>query len=396
MSSRFDQVPDRRNTRSYKWDQSEKLFGSPDILPLWVADMDFESPPAVKKAIEGRAAQGIYGYTVMPDEGWDAITGWFTRRHQWPIQKNWLSTVTGVVTALSLAVELFTEPGGAVILQSPVYYPFYDVIKMNGRQVAANPLLHQNGRYEMDYAHLEKLMQDGAKLLLLCSPHNPGGRVWEREELVKLGELCRKYGVIIVSDEIHADLAYPGHKHIPIASISPELAEITVTTIAPTKTFNLPGLPAAFMVTPNPELKRKIDHRIKALSLHMTGFFSPDMILAAYNESEAWLDELLVYLKGNLEFAVDYLNSELPAVKPMVPESTYLLWVDCRGLGLDVAGLKELMYHKAQVAFNEGSTYGPEGKGFLRINLACPRSTLQEGLTRFVKAASALAGSKTE
>lgn len=391
MSTVFDRVPNRRNTNSYKWDQSARLFGSGDILPLWVADMDFESPPAVKAAVEKRAAEGIYGYTVMPEEGLDAVAGWFARRHGWALRKEWLSSVTGIVTALSLSVELFSEPGSRVILQSPVYYPFYDVIKMNGRQVAVNPLLKRNGRYEMDYAHLEGLMKDGAKLLLLCSPHNPGGRVWEREELVRLGELCRRYGVIIVSDEIHADLAYPGHKHIPIASVSPELADITVTCIAPTKTFNLPGIPIAFMAAANKDLKRKIDHRIKALSLHMTGFFTPDLLNAAYNESEGWLDGLLAYLKGNIDFAVRYLAEHLPQVKPMVPESTYLLWVDCTGLGLDVAGLKDLMYQKAGVAFNEGSTYGEEGKGHLRINVACPRSTLEEGLSRFVRAAAAVA-----
>ncbi|MDF2922083.1 MAG: cystathionine beta-lyase [Paenibacillaceae bacterium] len=390
MSSKFDRVPDRKGTHSYKWDQSARLFNNENVLPLWVADMDFESPPAVKAAIERRAAQGIYGYTVMPDESLAAIANWFERRHNWPLRKEWLSSVTGIVTALSLGVELFSEPGSAVILQSPVYYPFYDVIKMNGRQVAANPLLLRNGRYEMDYAHLEQLMKEGAKLLLLCSPHNPGGRVWEKEELERLGKLCLQYGVTIVSDEIHADMAYPGHKHIPIASVSEELSQITVTCIAPTKTFNLPGIPAAYIATANRDMKRRLDHRIKALSLHMTGFFIPDLITAAYNESEAWLDELMVYLKDNTDYAIAYLRDHLPQVKPMVPESTYLLWVDCNGLGLDVAGLKELMYHKAEVAFNEGSTYGEEGKGFLRVNVACPRSTLEAALIRFVQAAKTL------
>lgn len=389
MSSIFDRVPDRRNTHSYKWDQSEKLFGNRDILPLWVADMDFESPPAVKEAIERRAAQGIYGYTVMPEEGWNAITSWYTRKHDWPVQKEWLSSVTGVVTALSLSVELFSEPGSEVILQSPVYYPFYDVIRMNGRQVAINPLLHHNGRYEMDYVHLEELMKKGSKLLLLCSPHNPGGRVWEREELERLGSLCLRYGVTIVSDEIHADLAFPGHRHVPIASISQEVADITVTVIAPTKTFNLPGIPAAYIVASNRELKRRLDHRIKALSLHMTGFFTPDMLVAAYDHSEAWLEDMLAYIKANTDYTIAYLKEHLPAVAPMKPQATYLLWVDCRGLGLDVAGLKDLMHRKAEVAFNEGSTYGEEGKGWLRINMACPRSTLEEGLRRFVEAARA-------
>lgn len=390
MTSPFDRIPNRKNTHSYKWDQSAKLFGNGDLLPLWVADMDFESPPAVKAAMERRAAQGIYGYTVMPDESWDAIAGWFDRRHGWPLKKEWLSSVTSIVTALSLGVELFSEPGGQVILQSPVYYPFYDVIRMNGREVAANPLLLNNGRYEMDYAHLEELMKGGAKLLLLCSPHNPGGRVWEREELERLGQLCLKYGVTIVSDEIHADMAFPGHKHIPIASLSEALSDITVTCIAPTKSFNLPGVPSAFIAASNKEMKRKLDHRIKALSLHMTGFFTPDLLTAVYNESEWWLDELMAYLKGNMDYAIGYLERHLPAVRPMRPDGTYLLWVDCRGLGLDTAGLKELMYRKAGVAFNEGSVYGDDGKGFLRINVACPRSILEAALEKFAGAANAL------
>lgn len=387
MTYDFDRILDRRNTNSYKWDQSERLFGDKDVLPLWVADMDFESPPAVVEALVKRASQGTYGYTVRSESYVNAITGWFARRHGWAIDPKWLTDTPGIVPALSLAVELFSEPGGQVILQSPVYYPFYDVIKMNGREVAKNPLVINNGRYEMDYAHLEQLMQGGAKLMLLCSPHNPGGRVWELGELEKLAELCLKYGVIVVSDEIHCDLALPGHKHIPFASLSDEIAQRTLTTLAPTKTFNLPGLQSSFVAIPNPELKRKFDYRLKTLSLHMMHFFNVDAVSAAYNEGEAWLDELKIYLQGNVDYAIRYLNEELPEVKPMRPEGTYLLWIDCRGLGLDIPGLKDLMFKKAKVAFSEGSVFGTEAEGFLRINLACPRAILQEALERFCGAA---------
>ncbi|GGG05618.1 cystathionine beta-lyase [Paenibacillus albidus] len=385
----FDRVIDRRNTRSYKWDQSEKLFGDKDIMPLWVADMDFESPPAVKEALKRRLEQGIYGYSV-PSEGYtQAITGWFRRRHGWDIAPEWISDSPGIVTSLSLSVELFSEPGEAVILQSPVYYPFYDVIQLNGRKVAKNPLILRNGRYEMDYAQLEELMQAGAKLLLLCSPHNPGGRVWLREELLQLGELCLRYGVTVISDEIHCDLALPGHRHIPFASLSEEIADITLTTLASTKTFNLPGLQTSFIVASNPDLKRKFDARVKALSLHMAGFLAPEAVEAAYNEGEEWLDELLTYVAANADYAADYLSRNLPEVKIMRPEATYLLWIDCRGLKLDVAGLKRLMHQEAKVAFNEGSVFGSEGEGYLRINLACPRSILAEALERFCRAAAA-------
>ncbi|MNC17952.1 Cystathionine beta-lyase PatB [compost metagenome] len=285
-------------------------------------------------------------------------------------------------------MELFTQPGDEVILQSPVYYPFYDVIKMNDRKVAKNPLILRDGRYEMDYAHLESLMQGGAKLLLLCNPHNPGGTVWKREELLQLGELCLRYGVTVISDEIHCDLVLPGHKHIPFASLSEELANITVTTLAATKTFNLPGLQTSFIVAQNPELQRKFERKLKALSLHMSSYFAPEAVEAAYNEGETWLDALRQHIAGNAEYAISYLGEHLPAVKVMRPEATYLLWLDCRALGLDAAGLKNLMYREAEVAFNEGSVFGPEGEGHLRINLACPRSVLTEALLRFSRAAA--------
>jgi cystathionine beta-lyase len=387
VSYDFDRRIDRKNTNSYKWDQTEKLYGDPDILPLWVADMDFESPPAVHKVLQERAAQGIYGYTIRTEGYVNAIISWFTRRYGWSIKPQWLSDSPGIVTSLSLAVELFSEPGSSVILQSPVYYPFYDVIRMNGRQVAKNPLLLKDGRYEMDYDQLEELMRSGAKLMLLCSPHNPGGRVWEREELERLGELSLRYGVIIISDEIHCDLTFPGHRHIPFASISDEFAKNSLTLLAPTKTFNLPGLQSSVVVTSNTELKRKLDYRIKTLSLHMMNYFIPDAVQAAYNESEDWLDEMLVYIKGNVDYAINYLREHLPEVKPMVPEGTYLLWVDCRGLELDIQGLKALMFQKAKVAFSEGSVFGNEGEGYLRINLACPRSIVIEALQKFCQAA---------
>lgn len=387
MNYDFDRVINRRNTRSYKWDQAQKLFGDKDVLPLWVADMDFESPPAVKEALLRRVQEGIYGYSVPSESYKQAITGWYSRRHDWEIKPEWITDSPGIVTSLSLSVELFSKPGDAVILQSPVYYPFYDVIKMNDRKVALNPLLLKNGRYEMDYAQLEGLMQDGAKLLLLCSPHNPGGRVWEREELLQLGELCLRYGVTVISDEIHCDLAQPGHKHIPFASLSEELAGITLTTLAATKTFNLPGLQTSYIVASNPELRHAFERKLKTLSLHMSLFFAPEAVEAAYNEGEEWLDQLLLYIKDNMDYAIGYLEEHLPQVKAMRPEATYLLWLDCRALGLDSEGLKNLMYKEAGVAFNEGSVFGLEGQGHLRINLACPRSLLTEALQRFCQAA---------
>lgn len=384
----FDQIKNRKNTNSYKWDQSIKLFGNDDILPLWVADMDFESPPAVKKALQERVEHGIYGYTFKTDEYHKAIIHWFQRRHGWQLQADWLTDSPGVVTSLSLAVDLFSEPGSEVILQSPVYYPFYDVIKNNGRKVVKNPLILRNQRYEMDYDHLESLMKNGARLLLLCNPHNPGGRVWEREELLRLGELCLQYGVTVISDEIHCDLVMPGHRYTPFASLSPEIADITLTCLAPTKTFNMPGLQISFIAASNRRMKQLFDKRIKTLSLHMSGYFAQAALCAAYNEGEEWLDGLIAYVQENANYTISYLEQHLPEVKVSPLEGTYLLWIDCRELGLSVDGLKKLMYEEARVAFNEGSSYGSEGAGFLRINLACPRSILAKALEQFCSAAS--------
>lgn len=386
MDNHFSDIIDRRNTHSYKWDQSKKLFGSEDILPLWVADMDFASPLAVREAIQQRAAQGIYGYTIRSEAYVQAIVNWFHRRHHWDIQPEWLTDSPGIVTSLSLAVELFSNPEDAVIVQTPVYYPFYDVIRMNNRKIVRNPLQIHNGRYEMDYVQLEKLMQDGAKLMLICSPHNPGGRVWERDELLKLAELCQRYDVMVVSDEIHGDLILPGYQHMPFASLSEDCANRTLTCLAPTKTFNLPGLHTSFIVASNNEIKQKFDYRLKALSLHMTNFFTPDAVRTAYEEGETWLDELLAYVNSNVEFAMAYFAEHLPEIKVMKPEGTYMLWIDCRALGLDPSGLKQLMFEKAKIAFNEGSMFGEEGQGFLRVNLACPRSMVEEALNRFRRA----------
>lgn len=382
----FNELPNRRGTLSYKWDQGEKLFGDPEVLPLWVADMDFKCSPAIVEAVEKRASQGIYGYTIRTEEYVGAIVDWFQSRHSWPIKASWLTDSPGVVPSLSIAVRTLTQPGDEVIVMSPVYNPFYDVIVKNGRIVADSPLVLQDGRYEMDYVRLESLMQGGAKLLLLCSPHNPGGRVWTREELIKLGELCIQYGVRVVADEIHCDLVFQGHRHSPFASLSPALAEITVTCLAPSKTFNIPGLQTSFVVISNPELKRSFDGEIAALSIGSVNFFGPAATIAAYTEGEPWLQAVLTYVKDNQDYAVQYLEERLPGLASIQSEGTYLLWVDCRALGLSSTDLKRLMYREAKIAFNEGSIYGKSGEGFLRINLACPRDVLAEALKRFAEA----------
>lgn len=383
----FNRIIDRKNTASYKWDQLTALFGGEDVLPLWVADMDFPCARPIVDALVSRAEAGIYGYTIRTDEWYDAIAGWYARRHGWTIDKSSVVLSPSVVTSLSLAVELFSEPGADVILQSPVYYPFYDVIRLNGRHVRANSLrIAADGKYEMDWEQLESFMRSGARLMLLCNPHNPGGRVWTREELVRLSELAEQYGVTVVSDEIHGDLVYAPYRHVPYATVSDAAAAASITLLAPTKTFNIPGVQSSLIVAADPAKRRALTHRIRALSLHMQNYFAHWATIAAYTDGDEWLDQLLPYLKANIDAAVAYLRAEAPALLPMEPEGTYLLWVDARALGLDAKGIQRLMNAEARVAFNEGSVFGAEGAGYVRVNCACPRPILDEALRRFAAA----------
>ncbi|TFE28076.1 MalY/PatB family protein [Cohnella luojiensis] len=382
----FDKIIDRTDTASYKWDQCEKLFGRPDILPLWVADMDFEAPKEVVEAITRRAEQGIYGYTVRTQAFYDAIVGWLSKRHGWTINQEWISSSPGVVPALSIMVLAFTEPGDGIILQSPVYYPFYDVIKMNGRTVVDNPLILEDGRYSIDFELLEEQAKAGAKMLLLCSPHNPGGRVWKQEELERIGDICSRYNVLVVADEIHQDLVFSGHKHVPYASLSETFAQHSVTCITPSKTFNLAGLQAASVIIPNGEIRRKYNALLKTLSIHMESYFGLTAIESSYTHGEEWLDQLLDYLEGNLNALLSFAEQHLPQVKIIKPDGTYLVWMDCTAVSNKAQELKQLMFDKAGVAFSEGSVFGKQGEGFLRVNIACRRSLLMEALEKFASA----------
>ncbi|KIL35992.1 cystathionine beta-lyase [Cohnella kolymensis] len=387
MKYDFDKVIDRTNTASYKWDQSEKMFGRAGVLPLWVADMDFQAPKEVVEAITRRAEHGLYGYSFRTQTYYDAIIGWLSRRHGWNIEQDWITSSPGVVPAMSVIVQAFTEPGDSIILQSPVYYPFYDVIQLNGRKVVDNALVLKDGQYTMDFDLLERQAQEGAKMLLLCSPHNPGGRVWSREELQRVGDICVKYNILVVADEIHHDLVFPGHKHIPFASISESFAQQSITCMAPSKTFNLAGLAAAVVIIPNSEHRTKYNQLLKTLSLHMESYFGLTAIESAYTYGDEWLDQLIPYLEGNLETLIQFVGEHLPQVNVIKPEGTYLVWLDCRGISDDPQTLKKLMWEKAGVAFNEGSMFGKQGAGFLRVNIACPRSLLLKALQQFAEAA---------
>jgi len=385
MPYNFDCVIDRRHTESEKW----KKFDA-DVLPMWVADMDFAAPPAVVDAIQQRAQHGIYGYAIRPDSYYESMVEWMRRRHDWEIERNWLAHSPGVVTALNLAVNAFTQPGEKIIIQPPVYPPFFTIVKNNGRQLVYNPLRAENGYYRMDLADLEKRIDNRTRALMLCSPHNPVGRVWTRNELLALGELCLRKNIMIFSDEIHSDLIMRGHKHVPLAMLSPELAEITVTIIAPSKTFNVPGLYTATAIIPNPKLHTQFNHVLENYALNSSSIFGMVALQAAYRHGEEWLEELIDYLQDNIDYAIRFFQQRIPQIKVTCPEGTYLLWLDCRELGFTHDGLRDLFLKQAKVALNEGYTFGPSGEGFMRMNIGCPRSVVAEGLARIERAVNAL------
>ncbi|UYX55763.1 pyridoxal phosphate-dependent aminotransferase (plasmid) [Bacillus thuringiensis] len=386
MEFDFKQQIDRFDTASYKWDQSKILFEREDILPMWVADMDFMSPPAVVDALINRATHGVYGYTIIPDSYYISIMDWLKRRHGSIVQKEWITHSPGVVTALSILVSCLTKPGDKVIIQSPVYHPFYDVVIQQNRELVTNNLILEDGRYTMDLKDLEDKIDSSVKVMLLCNPHNPVGRVWDEQELERLGALCAKHNIIVISDEIHCDLIYKGNKHVPFLSISEELKSTSITCISTSKTFNLAGLKTCNLIIQNPHIKELYEKKLRMLSLHAESFFGITAVEAAYTHGEEWLNQLLIYLEGNLNFLLDYFKQHINEVKVIKPEGTYLVWLDFQGLRMNKENIEKWMYQKAKLALNEGSMFGKNGEGFLRMNIACPRVILEEGLARIRKA----------
>lgn len=388
MGHDFDRVIDRQHTHSLKWDHCERAFGLDDVIPMWVADMDFAAPPAVVEAIRARAAHPVYGYASTPESFWQAAMEWLRRRHGWTIERRWLARSPGVVPALSLSVNAFTAPGDAVIVQPPVYYPFFWAVEHNGRRLVRNPLAVEGGRYVMDLADLESKIDDRTRLLILCSPHNPVGRVWTRAELEALGEVCERRDLIVLADEIHMDLVLRGHTHVPFASISERLAARTVTCVAPSKTFNVAGLGTSLVVSSNLELLARYERQLRAAGLGIGNLFGTIALEAAYRHGGEWLDDLLAYLEGNVDLADRFIAERLPMLRFVRPEGTYLALIDCRALGMEQAALDDFFLRTARVYFDGGLMFGREAAGFERINLACPRSTLLEALERMAGAIS--------
>lgn len=384
----FNEKIDRFNTASVKWERTKEVFGSDEVLPMWVADMDFRPPKAVIRAINARTEHGIFGYTFVPPSASAAVQEWLSKQHQWNINTESLLYSRGVVESISAAIRAYSEPGDKILLTSPVYTPFFNMIELNGREVVNSPLILKEERFEIDFESFEKELQKGCKLFLLCNPHNPGGRVWSKSELVKIGELCLQYHCLILSDEIHSDIIYQPFKHIPIASLSPELSQQTVTFIAPSKTFNLAGLQASAIIVENSDLRKKFQNVFIQQGVFSLNIFGIIGIEAAYREGEEWLEELINYLEKNKQVAINFMEKHLPQIKCMEPDATYLLWLDCRKLGFNDKELQNLLIHKGKVALEPGSKYGAGGEGFVRLNFGCSREILEEGLKRIAAALS--------
>ena len=382
MKFNFDKIVDRTNNFSAKWSEMNKNFGTNNLLPMWVADMDFLTAPCVMEALKDRLEQGIFGYTTRPSSYNESIVNWLDNRFSWKINQEWLMFSPAVITSISLLIQNLTQKNDKIMIQEPVYSPFHSIVESNERNLVISPLVKlDDGSYVMDYEDIEAKIKD-VKVFILCNPHNPVGRVWTREELTRLGEICLKHNVLIISDEIHSDIILKNHKHTPFASISKEFSENTITCMAPTKTFNLAGLQSSFLVISNPYYYEVMDKAFSILDIKRNNAFSLVATEAAYNYGEDWLYELIKYIEDNVDFAIDYIKNHMPQLKVKKPEGTYLLWVDFSNLNVDKKDLKNALINKGRIALSDGSSFGIGGDGYYRINLACPRSMVLEGLKR--------------
>ena len=389
MTYDFDELLERRGTDSVKWDGVRDVWGRDDLLPLWVADMDFRTPPFVMDALQRQLSGGVLGYT-RPCADWaPAICDWLLRRHGWQVETGWISFVPGIVRAQALALLCFTRPGDRVAVMNPVYHPFFLVTQRLEREVVFSPLVLRDGHYHIDYARLEQDL-DGCRVLILCNPHNPGGRVWTEDELRRVADICHRRGVMVLSDEIHADLTLPGYRHHPFATVSPQAAAISLTFMAPSKAFNMPGLASSYAIAVDPGIRRRFQTFLEAGEFgegHMLAYVG---CAAAYREGEEWLGQLLAYIQGNIDFTEQFLKERIPAIGMIRPQASYLIFLDCRRLGLSQPELVNLFVDKAHLALNDGTMFGRGGEGFMRLNVGCPRSVLRRALEQLEQAVSHL------
>ena len=385
MDYNFDEVVCRKHTDALKLEALAPRWGRTDLLPMWVADMDFKTPPFIVEVMKKRMECEIFGYTAKPESWYEAIINWQARRHQWTIAKEMISFVPGVVPALAMAVQAFTERGEKVMIQQPVYNPFAQVIRNNHRELVNCPLELKDGQYHINFEVFEEKIK-GCKLFLFCHPHNPGGRVWTREELQKVAAICAQNNVIVVADEIHADLTLPPYQHIPFATVSEEAAQNSVVFASPSKAFNMAGLATSYAVIANPTLRRRFESYVEGNELAAGNVFAFNTVVAAYNKGEEWLQQMLKYVQGNVDEVIHYIEKYIPQLKVIVPQASYLVFIDFSALQLSQKEIVALCTDKAHLALNDGAIYGEEGKGYMRINLACPRSVVKQALIQLKEA----------
>lgn len=389
MKYNFDEIIDRSGNRAAKYDERIKKFGTEDVIPLWIADMDFRTAQPIIDACVAKAQEGIWGYTSRPASYFEAVQDWERKYYGWEPDTALMSWSLGVVQTMAALMKIYTMPGDKVLIQTPVYSEFYDIPEAIGRVVVENPLIEQDGRWQIDFEDFEKKAKE-CKVFLLCNPHNPLGIVWEPEQLRRMAEICMKHHVLLISDEIHSDLVFHGKKHTRIASISKQIGQYAVTCVSVTKTFNLAGLQASTAIFPNAAMKRDFDRYWSSMDIHRNSAFSSVAIETAYREGREWLEQLLEYLSGNMEFVKEYCRQHIPQIKPNLPDATYLVWLDCRELGLSNEQLRKFMIEKAKIGLNEGNTFGRSLSGFMRLNVACPRSVLKKALGQLEAAVKAL------
>jgi aminotransferase class I and II len=385
----FDEVVCRKHTDALKLEALAPRWGRTDLLPMWVADMDFKTPPFIVEVMKKRMECEVFGYTVKPESWYEAIISWQKRRHKWTITKEMISFVPGVVPALAMAVQAFTQRGEKVMIQQPVYNPFAQVIRNNHRELVNCPLELKDGQYYINFKLFEKKIK-GCKLFLFCHPHNPGGRVWTREELKKVATICAQNNVIIVADEIHADLTLLPYEHIPFASVSEEAKQNSVVFASPSKAFNMAGLATSYAVIANPTLRRRFESYVEGNELAAGNVFAFNTVVAAYNKGEEWLQQMLTYVQGNIDEVVSYIKENIPQLKVIIPQASYLVFIDFSALQLNQKDIVALCTNRAHLALNDGSIYGEEGNGYMRINLACPRSVVRQALAQLKDAITSI------
>jgi len=386
MNYNFDEIIDRHHTDAVKIERCKAVFGTEDLIPLWVADMDFRTPEFIFEAIRERCEHPILGYTMSPTYFYPVLINWIKDHHQWDVKREWVGFLQGIVPGIAFAVQAFSEPGDQVIIQPPVYHPFIHVVKKNNRQLIYNQLKVENGKFEMDFDDLEQKITQKTKLFILCNPHNPGGRAWDANTLERLAEICAKHNIIVISDEIHADMALSGHKHTPFASVSETASSISLTYMAPSKTFNMPGLISSSYIIPNAKLRSRFTSFLDNLELIGGNIFAYAATLAAYEKGDEWRKQMLAYVQNNVDFVAEYLKDNIPQIKPMIPEASFLMWLNCEELGMEPDALQNFFIQEAGLGLNQGTTFGPGGEYHLRMNVACPRSVLLLAMEQLKKA----------